>query len=222
MMRDRSSSPDRTGPASTTALRVAVAAVMCVTLLGLAACVPTEYDRSTRPVNQFQVEHVRMTRDLTFLPGHVALDPGTEAQLEAFLAQVAPQTGDEIAVVGYGPLGEARVQATALALQARGVEPDRIATAGDVREAVTITVLRTLHQATACQASNDLREAAGGARLPSPGCATANNLARMIAEPSDLFRGREGTQPEAGPAASAVERYRAGQVTPIAAEATAQ
>lgn len=222
MMHARSSAPDRTDRASAPAFRVALAAVACVTLLGLAACVPTEFDRSTRPINEFQVEQVRMTRDLAFLPGHVALDPGSEAQLEAFLAQVSPRAGDEVAVVGYGPLGEARARATALALQTRGVDPDRTVTAGGGSEAVTITVLRTLYQATACHQSDDIREAAGGARLPTAGCATADNLARMVAEPSDLFRGREGTQAEAGRAATSVERYRAGQVTPLAVEATSQ
>ncbi|NBC33823.1 MAG: hypothetical protein GVY13_14210 [Alphaproteobacteria bacterium] len=191
---------------------MAVAAILCLAPLGLGACVPTELDRTTRPVTEFQVEQVRMARDLTFLPGDVALDPGNEAQLDAFLAQVSPTADDRIAVIGHGPLGEARARATALALQTRGVTPDRTVAVRGAGDGVTLSVERTLYQATACQQSTDVREPAGGTRLPSPGCATADNLARMIAQPSDLLQGRETSPSPARLPVAAVEAYRRGEI----------
>ena len=213
-----------TGNAATSRLapRKAGAAVLAVALLGLAACVPTEFDRSQRPVNAYAVDQVRMTRDLAYLPGQTALDPTAEAQLAAFIAQVAPQREDRVTVVGYGPLGGERARGTALALHARGVAPVHTVMADAHRDAVTVSIVRTLYEATACQQTTPIREAAGGSFLPTPGCATAGNLARMIAEPSDLLRGRETTAVEAGRAAAAVERYRAGAVFEPRQETTSE
>lgn len=212
----------RSAAASAIAHRMAVATLTCAATLGAGACVPTELDRTTRPVNDFEVEQVGFTRDLAFLPGTVALDPGAEAQLESFLAQLTPRADDRIAVIGYGPLGEARARATALALQTRGVSPDRTAVVSGSGDGVTVTIIRTLYQATACQQSQDVREPAGGTRLPTPGCATAGNLARMTAQPSDLLRGRETSPAPAGTAADAVQRYRAGQVIELQGGGTSQ
>ena len=223
MTRARSHASDRTKAAtSVIAFRMAVIAVACAATLGLGACVPTELDRSTRPVNEFSAEQLRMTRDISYLPGNVSLDPAGEAQLDAFLAQVSPGADDTVTVVGYGPLGQGRAQGAALALQARGVDRVQMATAGQDRNAVTVSVARTVYQATACYQSTEIREAAGGARLPTPGCATAGNLARMVAQPSDLIHGRPTSPSEAGPPASGVERYRAGNITPLMQETTTQ
>ena len=222
MTRARSYASDRTTAATAIASRMAVIAVACAATLGLGACVPTELDRSTRPVNAFSVEELRMARDISYLPGNVALDPTGEAQLDAFLAQISPVADDAVTVVGYGPLGEARAQGAALALQARGIDRVQMAVAGQDRNTVTISVLRTVYQATACYQSADVREAAGGARLPTPGCVTDGNLARMVAQPSDLIHGRPTSPSEAGPAAAAVERYRAGAITALQQETTSQ
>ena len=222
MTRARSHATDRTTTSTAVAFRMAVMLVACTATLGLGACVPTEFDRTTRPVNDYSTEQIQMTRDITYLPGNVALDPTGEAQLDTFVSQVLPRPDDSVTVVGYGSLGEARAHGAALALQARGVDRVNLAVAGQNRNAVTVSVVRNVYQATVCHQSTDVREAAGGPRLPTPGCSNASNLARMVAQPSDLIQGRPTSPSEAGPAGAAVERYRAGNVTPIQQETTSE
>lgn len=47
------------------------------------------------------------------------------------------------------------------------------------------------------------------------GCADAANFVAQLADPLDAVRGRGTGAQEGGPAATAVERYRAGKITPL-------
>ena len=70
-------------------------------------------------------------------------------------------------------------------------------------------------QATApCVAGADLR-AGGFAPVPGFGCATAANLALMVADPRDLEGGAEPGDPAGDAALAAVRRHQAGETRPL-------
>jgi type IV pilus biogenesis protein CpaD/CtpE len=72
----------------------------------------------------------------------------------------------------------------------------------------------------ACSAGAELR-AGGFAPLPGFGCATAANLALMVADPRDLQRGAEPGDPAGDAALAAVRRHQAGEARPLPSPADA-
>ena len=60
------------------------------------------------------------------------------------------------------------------------------------------------------------------AMVPPPGCANAINLARMIANPGDLYVGADPGAADGNAMVSAVERYRNDQIKMPAAEGTSE
>jgi pilus assembly protein CpaD len=70
-------------------------------------------------------------------------------------------------------------------------------------------------RAAACPdlSQHDMAETAVNAAMPSFGCATAQNLAAMIANPSDLLGAREMDPPDAGRRIVMFTKYRNGEPT---------
>ncbi len=185
--------------------------------LGTAACTPASLATNPQPVTAYQADQVRVAHELAFTPGSTALSPGALDGLDAFLYQVHVQPGDRVRIIGYGPLGPDRTIAVHNRLVQRGVVTATVATRAAPDDRVSVEVTRTIHMPVACLVETHMREEAGGAFLPTLGCANARNLASMVVNPGDLYGGTPPGLPDGVGPARAVDRYRA---TPSAATVT--
>jgi pilus assembly protein CpaD len=178
----------------------------------LAACVPPEMGQTQRPPNFFVSNEIVATRDVAFAGGSTALTPVAEAQLETFLDEINPRESDRITVIGYGALGATRANGVARALREAGIPGVEVARVEGTADEVTLAVARTVHLPSACLRESNLRPVDGYPYLPPASCANEYNLARMVADPDDLHRGRRLGPAEGGTAAEAIRRYREGAI----------
>lgn len=173
-----------------------------------------------RPVpapGRLQIDQVRLSHAVRFVPGGAGPAPGEPARLEAFLDAVRPRPADRVTLAATAPAAAARLGLLRAALAARGLEADAavpVAAGGDVG---VISVERPVVLPAACLADGGQAVPDGG-MLPGPGCANALNLARMVADPADLLHGRPAGPADGAAAVRAIERYRRGQVTPLISE----
>ena len=202
----------RTMAAHPARLVVLVGSVLAGGLL-LAGCgIPPEMGQTDRPPNFFVADELVVTRDLAFMSGSAALTPTAAAQLDQFLRELVPSARDRITVIGHGPLGLSRAGGVARELRAVGLSQAEVAEVAGSADHVTVAVARTVHLPTACLTESYLRPVTGFPYLPPASCANEYNLARMIADPADLTRGRSPGPAAGGVAAEAVRRYRDGEV----------
>lgn len=150
--------------------------------------------------------------------GRLAL--GEAGRLGAFLAAQGAPWSMDVQVQPLSPKGEAALPEVAEILGRLGVQPERMllaaagARAGDGDIAVTLRNIRA--SASGCpdwRRSNlmDLSEL----NSSNFGCATADNLARMIADPRELSTGRALAPANGANATGALERYRTDRVKPL-------
>ncbi|MEQ9123780.1 MAG: CpaD family pilus assembly lipoprotein [Alphaproteobacteria bacterium] len=153
------------------------------------------------------------------------LAPGEAEQLGAFVASQGSPWSMDVRVQPLSPAGAKAVREVEMALIYIGVQADRIgrepmgARAGDGDVAVTVR-----HISARVAGCPDWSRAnlIDHSEMNSSnfGCATADNLARMIADPRELSVGRP-TAPASGPhAAGAVARYNTDKVKPLIKRAT--
>ena len=179
------SSADRQRPLGPIAGAIAIA-------LAVSACVPQSMGRIDEPTTPFVTDQVQLSHDVAFLPGATDLSPADNAGLDRFLMQVLPEPGDRVDVVAHGSLGFLRASSVQSALSAYGIESRRIDMGTSPRDVVTVSVTRTVYLPTSCVTPRrTIYDYAGGTSvLPSPRCSNDLNLARMVADPEDLVRGR--------------------------------
>ena len=201
---------------SSVALAVAAGLTACAT--GLAQpLAPTRTSESPAAVD---VTVARRVLSVHFQPGALTPAPG---QIEAFnglLAAGDVSRGDRI-VIERGPavLADARTRVLAVALTREGLRPS-VVEAGDVAESeLRLVVEHATARVPGCPdwskpPGNDFANTLHG----DFGCATAGDLAAMVADPRDLVEGRP-LAPVVGDAAIfAIHRYRTG--APESSEAT--
>ena len=203
------------GTASTRRPRTAAGIIVAVGLLMGGCGVPPEMGQTERPASFFVSDEFVVARDLSFIAGSTAMTPTAEAQLDAFLRDIDPGSRDRVTVIGHGPLGLSRATGVARALRDSGVSHAEVAQVAGQAEQVTIAVARTVHLPTSCLAQATMRTSDGFPFLPPASCANDYNLARMVADPADLDRGRRLGPAEGGVAADAVRRYREGAVLEV-------
>ncbi len=145
------------------------------------------------------------------------LAAGEPARLGAFLAAQGSPWSMDVRVQPLTAAGAAAIQQTELALIHHGVQPTRIVRAGAGVAAgegdIAVTARRINAHATGCpdwRRANlmDLSEL----NSSNFGCATADNLARMVADPRELATGRPLAPASGAHAAGAAARYRNDQV----------
>ena len=196
------------------AAAVLSAACLC---LGIAGClnVPEAYSIPTSTA--YQVEDTVYTHAVRFAPSTVAYTPIEQGRVGDFVNGVRPETGDTVVLMAAGPLANTRMQIVAEDLGSRGVvvaSSQEILTGG---ETVTIALRREVYLPTACRPAA-VQGFTPNTMMPPFGCTTATNLARMVADPEDLVRGRETGPVESSTGIGAIERYRGDAIKqPIAA-----
>lgn len=159
----------------------------------LAGC--TTEDLPTRPTsNEFVVEPIRLSHQVTFATDTMEMSPAAPEELSAFLDEVDPDRKAEIYLDAEGPLRDERLDAVAAMLSNFGRAPTGMGGAAASDFGVTVTVAEDIVLPASCMDHDQWPNP----NLPPASCTTALTLVRMIEDPDDLIQGRE-----LGPASSA-------------------
>ena len=172
----------------------------------------SQFDTRTSS-NEFAWHQTDLAHLVRFAPGAIAVDPVEMVRLNQFIDQVGVQDNDEVSAVVGGPQAQARAGAVVEAFSLRGfrITPhiDPYALEGDV----TVNIRRVVYTASACL--GDGYEIRGGGTALPLGCANALNLQRMVVNQDELINDLGSDSVETMPAAAAIQRYRAGNITPL-------
>jgi pilus assembly protein CpaD len=203
-------------------------AVMVAVPLLLGACSPYPDSQNMHwsmpeARKEIQVDWVELTQPVGFKPGDAQLSDEQKAQLVAFLEQSRFAYGDKLFVsAGRSALEGQRRSTVAAFLQSVGYAPSQMADNGQSGD-VTVVIGRYVATPPACP---DWRKPAdtdrGNTSLSNLGCATASNLADMVANPGDLVRGRQPGPLDGEASALGIQRYRQGKITPLDVEGTSE
>ncbi len=199
--------------------RIAAAVSAACLCLGVAGCLNTPETYSIPTATAYQVEDTVYTHAVRFAPSTVAYTPMEQNRLGDFVNGVRPEDGDTVILMAAGPLANTRMQIVAEDLGSRGVivsASQEILTGG---ETVTVALRREVYLPTACRPA----AVAGftpNALMPPLGCATATNLARMVANQEDLMQGRVPVPAEGSTGVGAVTRYRDDAIKPPVGQTT--
>lgn len=206
-------------------LGLAVAAAAVVVLAACSAPPEAPPDNSLE-VNRASVDRLLYDHSVAFRPGNAQPSSGEVEALLAFLGRVQARPEDDVFLVaeggGRGELAQRRRAALANVLARRGfqprrppvgVRPDEGEGAGEeAGDEMLVQVVR--YQVRLPDCPDWSRPTIGDfTNMPSSnfGCATATNFGLMVAEPRDLYRGRDPGYADGERAARSIERYRAGK-----------
>lgn len=196
--------------------------LLLVLFLGV-GCAPdvTHWTSAASPM-QNQVQLVHLQHDVAFDVGAPALGGAAADVLAAFVARQGIGPSDRLYLVapGEGGVQAARLDAVVRALRRDGLAAKPLADApwaGPVEaDRIRLVVHRLIVLGPDCP---DWRKPSGADPANAPGanfgCATTRNLGLMVADPADLFAGRDEGVQDGTRAAAAVHRYRSGTVTPL-------
>jgi len=195
--------------------RLAIAAA-----LALGACAsdpprlaPGASAESPKPI---AVSLIKLTHDIPFREAQLAPDERQDADLAAFLGSGEERARDHVFVLaGSTSLDGERAGALVARLGLRGVSAAVIRDSGQPAGLLRVIVERYVASAPDCPDWSRIAWA-NFDNLTSTnfGCATAADLAAMVADPHDLIGGRALGPVVGDPATFAVERYGAG-VSPV-------
>lgn len=188
--------------------------------LALAAAACTNTPPPAAPVaageepNPITIRQVAVSHPVRFEPGVSSLSQAQRASLLAFLHAKSARPGETATVqAGSSPLDAARLTWVMTALRQAGLE---VATApagpGLGRDTLEVSLERSVAVLPHCP---NWTQQVGSDPLNAPstnlGCATAVDLAVMVADPHDLVSGRTPGPVDAAPSIRAVEDYRSGK-----------
>jgi len=159
---------------------------------------------------------------IPFAPGTARLGASEIAQLDAFVAHEGADRTHVSVVIGAatGPaaLAEQRGREIQSRLARHGIEAPllRGETARLAVNTVLVSVDRYVVTTPHCP---DFSKSTESNYTNTPdsnfGCATAQNLGVMVADPADLTRGRDLGPQDGSQSVLAIQRYRLGKVTPL-------
>lgn len=166
--------------------------------------------------NHVVVTVSKITRDVRFPNGADEPDALTMSELNDFLLEAGADRGAVVLIERNAtPEDDIRTAILSGALARKGLRiivRVGVVTPGDLR----LTMDHYVASAPGCPNWSKLPGNDAANTLPSDfGCATAANLAAMVADPRDLIAGSD-LGPESGdPAVAPLQRYRAGKVAPL-------
>jgi pilus assembly protein CpaD len=168
-----------------------------------------------------QVELAEYQQDVRFAPGTASFAPGTEQALTLFLGRVGAASGDRVYVVASAPepsaspearnLAERRSRAVGMFLAKNRIQSEARVADVDVlpREGIAVVVQRTAVTLPACPNWTQMpNRNFDNQPMSNWSCATAVNFGLMLADPSDLVRGRDPGRADGEALARSVENYR--------------
>lgn len=200
-------------------------AASIVALLALGAC-DLQPDMNVRPdwtpvqapkTNQVSVVHNDVV--IPFAPGTARLGASEVAQLDRFLARDSANRTQVSVVIGPNtgpaPLAAQRGREIQTQLARRGIDSTLVH--GDSDRLAVNTVLVSIDRyVVTTPHCPDFSKATESNYTNTPdsnfGCATAQNLGLMVADPADLVRGRDLGPQDGTQSVLAIQRYRTGKV----------
>lgn len=182
--------------------------------LAAAACAP--YQAENYPAAKTpQVEFSTQTIALRFAPGDVLPETGEAERLADFLRRLDVGADDQVAVVEPAiaeSLAAKRRQAVASLLAKRRIASARLVDRQLDPQTIEVVVRRAVVTVPGCP---DWSKTPGNSYdntvSSNFGCANANNLARMVADPADLARGRDPGPADGNYGAVSIQSYRKGE-----------
>lgn len=189
-----------------------------------------QVDQSAREPKQATVTPSEVSFAVRFPKGKTQLSDPERRAAVGFLNRRATEASDEV-FVDFGVLHETTEMASdrritiSEVIVAAGLDPANVRVRANVRgvaeNEINLTVRTYLVTLPGCP---DYTSRAGRTFDNRPhsnwGCATATNLGLMVAEPSDLLRGRSGTLGDAEALTLSTQRLRAGQTKPLVIDET--
>lgn len=188
-------------------------------LLGTAACTPTEsYWSEVQAPKQNKIEPVRLLHDVRFATGN-QVSAAEAAQLENFLVRNDIGYGDRVYVLtdpsGTGPSAQ-RSKAVLERMAQQGVWGVSLASPEAQPGLVRVVVNRYVVVPPNCPDwSKPATSDYSNTPMSNLGCANTSNLGLMVADPSELIRGRTPGPADATGSALAIQRYRTDKVKPL-------
>ncbi len=204
----------------------ATAGVSLALALTLGACAGTGHN-TTGPVDVAPLDHYEVTvtetqETLDVMPSGWMLDADTKAALDAFArTYVARGKGKMMMTAPAGAENADIAYETAKAVRAylreRGVNDAHISAeivdaSGQTNPGISLTFMSTKAEAPECGSFDDMTKSYHNVTSRNFGCATAANLAAMVANPQDLVEPRAMDGGNAERAVMGIEAYRTGNV----------
>jgi pilus assembly protein CpaD len=194
-----------------------ISPLLLSTLVLLAGCAGYPADYTTdwtidEAPKALQVNISRRAYEVRFAPGAASLGPAEVARLARFVADGGILPQDRIALEQADSLGKmARQRRDALlkALRAQGVGAS-VSTAAPSkigRDRVVLEIERAVITPPSCPDWSKPPIDYSGQVASNFGCATASNLAGMIADPADLLRGNPVARSDGATAAGAIDAF---------------
>lgn len=214
-------------PISAPKSRIPTLLLACVALGAVAGCDIRREDWSRVPTPRApRVEQALYAHTVAFAPDAAVLAPERRTELDRFLARTRVGADDHLRVVpGAGDSATMARRAASVAAYLRHLGASaRVDAAGfgvapPAAGNVDVVVRRSVVVLPGCPdwsgVPGDSRDNAVSSNW---GCATAVNFGLMLAEPQDLAAGRPLSPADGDAAVLAIQRYRAGEVTPLAPE----
>ena len=197
--------------------------ILVLALLGatLTACdSPGEWSPAEAP-RQTRVDFQRLTHTAGFAANATQLAQGEQQSLGAFLQAAQVTTDDPVYLEGASEdrLSAARISTLARDLTRQGFSVAALPASANAvpRNALLVVVERYVVTPPDCP--NWTKSQSGdheNAQASNFGCADATNLGLMVADPRDLVIARQLGPAGAAQAGLAIQRYRAGQTSPLA------
>ena len=187
---------------------------------------PGEWSSAEAP-RQTRVDFQRLTHTAGFAANATQLAQNEQESLGAFLQAAQVTTDDPVYLEGASGdrLSAARISTLARDLTRHGYSVATLPATPDAvpRNALLVVVERYVVTPPDCP--NWTKSQSGNhenAQASNFGCADATNLGLMVADPRDLVIGRPLGPAGAAQAGLAIQRYRAGQTTPLSNTAAGQ
>ncbi|MGR5387606.1 CpaD family pilus assembly lipoprotein [Vibrio crassostreae] len=174
-------------------------------LFALAGCAPTP------TTQQPSVDVVSVTNKLTLTLSGKTLSAQEEADISDFIARRGTLSNLMVKIENTTQKGESQSEKVRLRLIESGLYPSQISvsdTAAQGKGDITIFVESYRAKVTACDAGKTPRTTLNAYRTQRNfGCANANALAQMVANPKDLIVGQPIDSAQGQKAVSSIDNY---------------
>jgi len=187
--------------------------LLIATFVPLAGCADytTQWVPDDSP-KEIRVDISRSTYEVRFAPGATSLGPAETTRLARFVAAGGILPDDRIAIEqsdSVSKAAEQRRDALLKALRTQGVGASvSMATAPQAgRDRIVLMIERAVATRPACPDWSKPPIDYSAQVSSNFGCATASNLAAMVADPADLLHGKPTDKAEGRMAAGAVQAY---------------
>ncbi len=181
---------------------------------------PVEKARNTEAPNAIVVSETTSSHTVRYRAGVDEPDAAQITGLNNFLIGADVERGDRILIErAASPADDMRASILADAMARKGLLPAMSEAASVPQGELHIVIHRYVATAPGCPnwtkaPGNDF----DNTMHSDFGCATASNLAAMVADPHDLLTGRSMGPPSGDPALAAMQRYLAGKPTQLSSE----